>query len=925
MKSKILTLLIVSIIPFQLISQVVTTAPTLPTANNAVLVTFDASEATNTSLLNYTGDVYVHTGVKVEGSDDWQYVIGTWGVNSTQPKLTRTGTNTYTLNISPSIREFYGVPTDKKITQMCFVFRSSASPYKQTENIYYNVYEQGLTVSFLSPNQTSPIYEPNSNINVNVEANNSTNLKLLIDGSEVENTTEASISYSYTATNTGKHWFKAIASDGTTSVADSVYILVRANAIVEDLPAGLKLGVNVINENSVTIVLNDPPALKQYAYVIGSFNNWLPDEQYYMKRTPNGKFFWLTINNLSPNTDYAFQFLIDGYLRIADPYTHKTLDPNDKDIPSTIYPNLMSYPAEATTGIASVFRTTPEIYSWQVTNFTPPAKEKLIVYELHIRDFVADGYIQTVKDTLDYLERLGINAIELMPINEFEGNDSWGYNPSFYFAPDKAYGMPNDYKAFIDECHSRGIAVIIDMVLNHSYGQSPLVQMYSTSDGTTLGTPTADNPWYNITSPNTSFSWGYDFNHESNYTKQFVDSVATYWLTEYKVDGIRFDFTKGFTNTVGDGWAYDASRIAILKRIADKIWSINPNTYMILEHLADNWEEIELSNYGMLLWGNINGAYCEAAMGFVGSSNISAIAYSNRGWGQPNLMGYMESHDEERIMYKCLTYGNTTNASHNVTQLPIALKRVELAANFFIPVPGPKMIWQFGELGYDFSIEYNERTGRKPIHWEYYNIAERKRVYDIFAQLNKLKAEHEVFSTPTFEYSLSGAQKYIKLDGTDMDAVILGNFDVNYADITIDFPSTGKWYEYYTHDSIDLTSTTKTFNLTPAGYRLYTSKKIHTESSVGIEDSATTNTPSTPAWPNPCNGHFNIQLNSSTSSSTKVDIYNLTGQKIHTQNINTTNATQIRVDFPEHINNGIYLYRVSGSGTIIDGKILLNR
>lgn len=921
MNAKRIIILLAFILPTTLLSQVITVSPTLPTASSSVVVTFDATKASNQSLLNYTGEVYAHTGVKVEGSDKWQYVIESWGNNTTQPKLTRTGTNTYTLTISPSIREFYSVPSDIKITQLCFVFRSSDGS-KQTEDIFYTVYEQGLTVGFTNPSQTKPIYELNDNFNITLEANNATNLKLLIDGAEVQSTAETSITYNYTASTYGKHWFKAIATDGTTTVSDSVYILVRTSVTEEDLPSGLKLGVNIINENTATLVLNDPPALKEYVYVIGSFNDWLPDEQYYMKRTPDGKYYWITVTNLSPDTEYAFQFLIDGYLRIADPYTNKTLDPNDQYIPSTTYPNLLAYPSESTNGIASVFSTNPENYTWQVTKFTPPSNEKLVIYELHIRDFVSESYIKTVKDTLNYLERLGINAIELMPISEFEGNDSWGYNPSFYFATDKAYGKPNDYKAFIDDCHSRGIAVIMDMVLNHSYGQSPLVQMYSTSDGTTLGTPTSDNPWYNVTSPNTSYSWGYDFNHESPSTQQLVDSITSYWLTEYKVDGFRFDFTKGFTNTAGDGWAYDASRIAILKRMANKIWNVNPNAYVILEHFTDNSEEKELANNGMMVWGNMNYNYNQATMGYVSNSNISNITYTIRGWDNPNLVGYMESHDEERLMYNNLTSGSTANPNHNVTQLPIALKRVELAANFFIPIPGPKMIWQFGELGYDVSIEYNGRTGKKPQHWEYYDVAERKRLYQIFSHLNKLKKEYEVFSTVNFDYSLSGAQKFIKLDGADMDVVIVGNFDVNYANYTIDFPSTGKWYEYYTRDSIDLTSTSKTINMAPAEYRLYTSKKIDRDNFVGIDEIINSKNTITTTWPNPSNGKFQILLNLSKPSNIRVEVFNMLGQTVYSKTESGYSGDNtIDIELPSNTSNGIYIYKLYGGEINSSGKI----
>lgn len=915
----------------KLFSQPITVTPALPTDADAVTITFDATKASRTDLVGYTGDVYVHTGVKVEGNPNWQYVIGTWGNNTTQPKLTRTGTNTYQLTISPSIRQFYSVPSDKKITQMCFVFRS-ADAAKQTEDIFYNVYEQGLSVSITNPTQSKPIYELNSSISIQVSANSSTSLALYVDNVEVQATNQSSITYAYTADSCGKHWIKAVASNGTTTKADSLYILVRTPVSIATLPQGVKPGVNIINNTTATIVLYDPPAMKGYTYLIGSFSNWLPDEQYYMKRTPDGKYHWITLNGLEPNTEYAFQFLIDGYLRIADPYTNKTLDPNDQYIPSSTYPNLMPYPTGKTTGIASVFTTTPEGYNWQTVNFTAPPKENLVIYELHIRDFVGDSYIQTVRDTLSYLKKLGINAIELMPINEFEGNDSWGYNPSFYFAPDKAYGTPNDYKQFIDEAHSMGMAVIIDMVLNHSFGQSPLVQMYSTSDGSTLGVPTSDNPWYNTTCPHPPYCWGYDFNHESLETQKFVDSILTYWLTEYKVDGFRFDFTKGFTNTPSAGSAYDAARIAILKRIADKIWWVNPNAYVILEHFCDNTEEKALAEYrssegkGMLVWGNMNYNYNEATMGWLPNSNFSGVAAKQRGWNVPHLVGYMESHDEERLMYKNLNFGNSTISVHNVKTLPIALKRIETAANLFIPFPGPKMIWQFGELGYDVSIDFNGRTGRKPIRWEYYNDDSRRAIFNTFAHLNRLKQQFEVFKTDNYDYSLSGAIKWLKLNSNDMDVVVVGNFDVSVQSTTVTFNNTGWWYEYYSGDSVQLTTTSYQITLNPAEYRMFTSKRIkRNDIFVGVKQPIAFES-TMHVWPNPTSGELFISFNQPKNGSISINLYSITGQLIQTttkQNFSGDNILQISL--PSELPKGVYILRLSAEGYSSSAKVAITR
>lgn len=901
-------------------AQVITANPSMPTDANQVVITFDASQG-GKGLINYTGDVYTHTGVYVDGIATWSYIKGTWGNNSTQPKLTRTGTNTYTLTISPSIREFYNVPADKKITKLCFVFRSSDAT-KQTEDLFYNVYEQGLTVDLTNPTQDKPIFEYNSTIPIQASANLSTSLKLLIDNVEVASNTLSTISYSYTANSYGKHWIKAVASNGTDTKKDSVYIIVRPTVTTEALPVGAVPGLNKIDNQTVTLVLNDPPAHKQYCYLIGNFSNWLVDEQYYMKRTADGKFYWITLTGLDPNKEYIYQYFVDGLIRLADPYCTKTSDPNDQYISQTNYPNLISYPNDKTTGIASVFKINDETYTWKTTNFTPPQKQNLVIYELHVRDFISGDYIKTVKDSLNYLKKLGINAIELMPISEFEGNDSWGYNPSFYFAPDKAYGTKNDYKAFIDECHSKGIAVIMDIVFNHSYGQSPLVQMYFNSSTSKV---TADNPWYNVNSPNTSFSWGYDFNHESIYTKQFVDSSLTYWLTEFKFDGFRFDFTKGFTNTVGDGNAYDASRIAILKRIADHIWSVKSNAYVILEHFCDNSEEKELANYGMMLWGNLNYSYNQATMSFISTSDFSSISYKNRGWSIPNLVGYMESHDEERLMFKNENYGNSTNSTYDIKNTNIGLARNELATLFFFTVPGPKMIWQFGELGYDISIEYNNRIGRKPIHWEYYEDYNRRKLFNTYAQLIRLKENYQVFQTSNYEISFSGPSKWIKLIGSDMSAVIMGNFDVQTQALLLDFPSTGRWYDYFTQDSIDVSSSlTKT--LSPGEYHLYTTKRIkQSDVFLGVNNNQKINTiTDLELWPNPSNGNFKLSANISNHQKLTISIYSILGQKVFSKenNISSAGWNTFDIQMPSNIASGIYICQIK-QGTIVQTKKII--
>nr|HPN22677.1 T9SS type A sorting domain-containing protein [Tenuifilaceae bacterium] len=366
-----------------------------------------------------------------------------------------------------------------------------------------------------------------------------------------------------------------------------------------------------------------------------------------------------------------------------------------------------------------------------------------------------------------------------------------------------------------------------------------------------------------------------------------------------------------------------------LKRFADKIWSVNPNAYVILEHFCDNTEEKALADYGMLIWGNINSAYNEATMGWLTNSNFANVTAKQRGWSNPNLVGYMESHDEERLMYKNITYGNSTNPEHDVKNLTVGLKRVELAANFFIPLPGPKMIWQFGEVGYDVSIDFNGRTGRKPIPWNYYEPDDRRGVFNAFAHLNRLKQDYEVFSTNNYDYSLSGAKKWIKLDGVDIDVVILGNFDVVATDFTIDFPTTGKWYEYYTKDSIELTSTSKTFAMAPAEYRLYTSKKINRDDIyVGIDDitSGASKKSELTIWPNPSNGSFNIQVDLTVPSAVNIEVFNLLGQRVYSKRTQFSAGVYAEpIELSSRLTNGVYLIKVQTKEQTQMGKLSIFR
>ncbi|MCF6182029.1 alpha-amylase family glycosyl hydrolase [Lutibacter sp.] len=866
---KKLLLLILSLISTITFSQV-TTSPSIPTVNDAITVTFDA---TGSGLAGYTGTVYAHTAVTINGTR-WQNIIGSWGNNTTQPSLTRIGTDLYQLNITPDVTTYYNV-TSGTVSELDFVFRSADGTKQTSPDIFVTIYTAGLNVLITSQNNNDA-FDLNTTQTISADASLASTLKLYVDNVLQTTATSAkTTSVSYTFSTTGSHTIKATATINSTTVTDEVSVFVKSTTQTASIPVGMKNGINKNNDGSVTFVLTAPN--KTDVFVLGEFNSWLLNETYHMKKDTTTNQFWVTISGLNPDTEYAYQFDVDYGLIVADPFGHKILDPaNDKFIPATTYPNIKPYPTDSTTGIVSTFKITNPTFSWDT--FTPPAKNNLIIYELLLRDFDVVGtsdigdYNKAITH-LDYLKNLGVNAIELMPVSEFEGNDSWGYNPSFHGALDKAYGTPTDFKTFINECHKRGMAVIMDVVYNHVMGSSPLAQMWWDSAN---NRPSATNPYLNPI-PKHDFNVGNDFNHESAYTKTYVKETLQYWLQEYKIDGFRFDLAKGFTqnNTLGNisAWGnYDASRITILEDYANFIWSVNNNAYDILEEFADNSEETVLANYGMLLWGNLNNNYAQNTMGFSSSSDISWISYKARGWNNPNVVGYMESHDEERLMYKNLQFGNS-NGTYNIKDLATALKREELAANFFFTIPGPKMIWQFGELGYDISINQGGRTSRKPIHWDYFNDANRKNVYDIWRTLTAFKQQQPVFNTTNFTLNVSNLVKNIVLRDASMDVVLVGNFDVISQNVSPNFTKTGTWYEYYTGSSLNVTNTSMTLNLQPGEYRLYSSVPL--SNPLGIVKVNNPLNQTLKIYPNPVQTSFRI--NQGVES---VKIYDLTGRLI---------------------------------------------
>lgn len=817
-----------------------TLTPANPASDQEVTINFDAS---GTPLAG-AAKVYAHAGVvTVNNGSTWQFVKGNWGKDDGVGQMTAVvgQPNRWRLVLSPTLRSYFGVPAGTNVFRLALVFRNASGSVQTSPDIFLNLSVPAF-VEITTPSESELFVVAGQSFNISatisetassatLQVNTGSGFTTISSGNNL-----TSINGSFTPSAAGSLQIKAVAtlaSSGSNVEAISTHtVVIRPPTVIASLPAGVRPGINYLADATKAVLVLTAP-LKQFAYVVGDFTNWQLNNSYLMRQTPDGKFFWLELSGLTPGQEYVFQYWVDGTIKIGDPLADKVADPwNDSFIPSALYPNLPNY-TRTDLGVASVLQTSQVPFQWATSESTwvRPDKRELVVYELLIRDFVGDHSYESVTDSIPYLKRMGINAIQLMPIMEFEGNISWGYNPSYFLAPDKYYGTKNALKRLIEKAHQNGMAVILDMVLNHAFGQNPYVRMYFNN---ATGKPTPNSPWFNqdATHP---FNVGYDFNHESQYTKDLVDTVCRYWIQEYHFDGFRFDLSKGFTqtnnpNNVGAWGNYDQSRINLLTRMANKIWSYLPTAYVILEHFAAGSEETVLANNGMILWGKLTDNYSQA----LGGNTNADIGGSSR----DSHITYMESHDEERVMVNLLNNGQN-DAGYDTRNLSTALERMKLGAAFFLPARGPKMIWQFGELGYDKSIRLCPngsfadgcRVDPKPLPWGtgglgYYSDPERQKLYKVYGAIMDLIWRNKVvFKTGTSSFTSVGSVRYLTFNHSSMDVVIVGNFSLQYQTVNPFFPRSGTWFDYFSNSSFEVQNNAREVLFAPGEFHIYTSLK----------------------------------------------------------------------------------------------------
>ena len=867
---------------------------------------------------------------------------GTWTSSNEANRFSyNSATDTYTKTFTPNI--FYNRNGIGKIGFLVKAKDGTGDKKSQDNFVEVGVYQ--VTLAAPAENSSSITASGGS---LSISANNTNGVaayNLKSNGVSI-NTNSSTSSYSFNHTNiTGNQNYELEVTQGTTTIVKKFSVIVNPGTVSATMPAGLLDGINYNSADvtKATLVLDAP--LKDFVYVAGSFNNWQPDSNYAMKKDPTTGKFWLELTGLTSGANYTYQYWVvvtsplagsPGLVKTADPYSTLVLSPfDDPGIPALSYPNMPVYPVGQEREV-TVLQTGQTPYAWSAAtaNFVKPEKEKLVVYELLVRDFDANRSYQDLINKIDYFKNLKINAIELLPVMEFEGNESWGYNTSFHMALDKFYGTSDKLKEFVDLCHQNRIAVILDVALNHAFGRNPMVRMWMKDpDGDGWGDASSESPYFNEFAKH-SYSVGNDFNHSAAVTKTYVKRVVKQWIQEYKIDGFRWDLTKGFTQncTAGDGSCtdgYQADRVAILKDYADYSWSLDPTHYAIFEHLGSDSEEQQWANYrigetpskGVMMWGKMTSPYSELLKGNALNADITRMGNVAHGFTAKRVMGYPESHDEERLMYSAITYGNGGGTKPTLGNLANSLARMSAIGAASLLIPGPKMIWHFAELGMQNSIytcndgtvntESDSTPGdckldTKPQpQWTNNWLADvqRAKIYNDWTKMIVLKIGEPVFEG---NYSISPDANNVKqriyiyddaLPVTQLkNVVVLCNFSVADLSIIPSFPYAGTWYNLMDNSTINVIDVNAALAI-PSGQFLIYGNKPSTLATANFDLASE----GIFLYPNPSSTYFTLNTNTA-----KVQIYSITGQLIKSFNANQSKEYQFNIS---DLNKGMYIVK----------------
>ncbi|MCX5639346.1 MAG: alpha-amylase family glycosyl hydrolase [Planctomycetota bacterium] len=452
----------------------------------------------------------------------------------------------------------------------------------------------------------------------------------------------------------------------------------------------------------------------------------------------------------------------------------------------------------------------PSSYAWQSSNFQMPAWTSVVAYEMHIGTFnvptgaALPGTFATATAKLDHLQALGVNALELMPVNEFPGDISWGYNPSHPFSVESAYGGPDALKAFVDAAHQRGIAVMGDVVFNH-FGPSDMdLWQY---DGLSTSSTTGGIFFYE--DANASTPWGPRPNYGRSEVRTYIKENTMMWLDEFRLDGLRFDGTKFMRlrdyagPDIPDGWS-------MLQWCNDSADAQFPSKLMVAEDLGENaWITKTTGSGGAGFDSQWDGAFAYPVRTALEASNDSSRdMYAVRDAINKNFNGSMQ----QRVIYT----ENHDEVANGRTRVPEAIwpgnaaswysrKRSTLGAVLVMTAPGIPMLFQ----GQEF-LEDGYFAAEDPLDWT--KATTYGKITDLYRSLIRLRRNLDGTSRGlsgayTNVFHVNNSAKVLGFHrwqngGPGDDVIVLTNFsNVAYPNYRVGLPRGGLWKVRFNSDS----------------------------------------------------------------------------------------------------------------------------
>ena len=640
-----------------------------------------------------------------------------------------------------------------------------------------------------------------------------------------------------------------------------------------------------------------------------------------MYKDPNMQDIWWIELDL-PTGEYEYEYLLMNGNRIADPLSRRLTNGKTR---IEIGPGGIS---------------TADDYQWQSLNYTRPSEDTLVIYELHVDDFAAQGNGQgkftDVIARLDHLKNTGVNAIELLPITEFPGTHSWGYNPYLVSSVEENYGTPYELKLLVDEAHSRGMAVIMDMIWNHIMSTSPIWEIQPDYDL---------NPYIKIhtdLNPNEAEgSWGMlDWDHFNLKTIEYINTVNRIWVDEYKIDGFRFDAMYMI------GWDMQQQEFGI-PGWSTALYNYDSTIYQIAEHLPSNpWliDNTDLSSgwhdsFHDRLLNDVHGQ----SLGTISIMRQIVGLHEYSDWGDPysdrtQAVKYMVSHDEQSILQEMVTFNNYS--------IEEARERDKFYATILFTSLGIPMLFQGQEFGLQTGWDDDNNNGNydeeklqyRPVDWSLLDTDIGQSHLEHYSILARLRKSNPAFYNGTFydlyrytnEKVIVYGYKDESENNNNNQIVVVANFSsIERTVENVPFFSPGEWYnvlEPYDIISINEDNTYGEYSIPAKSAAVYSNSDL--QLSTSKESTIPSKYQTLKCYPNPFNRNLKIQYNIDFASDVNIEVHGVDGRFVKGFNMGklASGKHSFLWDGTDSngklLSTGIYIISLNTENNIVNKKVL---